>query len=139
MKKKSSASIQDKKDWIEFTENVGNIPNKEEYFSSINKQRNIPKLDLHGCSLTEANVLVKNFIIKSFNNGDRKILIITGKGKRSKTLNNPYISEKFSILKNSVPQYIKNEIDLSSKVTKISTAPIKDGGEGAISIKLKKN
>ena len=37
------------------------------------------------------------------------------------------------------PEYIKNNVDLSSKISKISKASIKDGGEGAIYIFLKKN
>ena len=57
----------------------------------------VPKLDLHGFSLIEANKKVKKFIIESFYNGYRKILIITGKGSRSKSYDNPYFSEKLSV------------------------------------------
>ena len=66
-------------------------------------------------------------------------MIITGKGSRSKTHNNPYLSEKLSVLKNSVPDYIKNDKSLEDKVLQISKADLKDGGEGAISIILRKN
>ena len=45
-------------------------------------------------------LLVKKFIIQSFEQGYRKLLIVTGKGKRSKVNENPYISSKFSVLKN---------------------------------------
>ena len=39
--------------------------------------------------------MVKNFIIKSFNDGYKKLLVVTGKGSRSKSQENPYLSEKF--------------------------------------------
>ena len=48
------------------------------------------------------------FFIKSFNGGYQKLLIVTGKGLRSKSYQNPYLSEKFSVLKYSVPEYIQN-------------------------------
>jgi len=43
------------------------------------------------------------------------------------------------VLKYSVPEYIKNDENLSNKIHRISTADIKDGGEGAIYIFLKNN
>ena len=97
----------------------------------------VPKLDLHGFSLIEANKKVKKFIIESFYNGYRKLLIITGKGSRSKSYDNPYFSEKLSVLKYSVPEYIKRDENLNSKISKISKANLDDRGEGAIYIFLK--
>ena len=78
-------------------------------------------------------------IIKSFNSGYKKLLIITGKGLRSKSHENPYFSKKLSVLKYSVPEYIKNDEDLNNKIIRISEADIKDGGEGAIYIFLRNN
>ena len=82
---------------------------------------------------------MKKFITDSFNNGYKKLLIVTGKGSRSKSHENPYFSEKLSVLKYSVPEYISNDEDLTNKISKISTADLNDGGEGAIYIFLKKN
>ena len=42
-------------------------------------------------------------------------------------------------LKNSVPEYIRNDENLSSIISKITQASPKDGGEGAINIFLKNN
>tara|TARA_B100001123_G_C14458147_1_gene689445 strand:+ start:75 stop:506 length:432 start_codon:yes stop_codon:yes gene_type:complete len=138
VKKKYEATSEDKEDWLSFTKKIGNIFPKEEDIGKNNiKINKVPKLDLHGISLSEANIKVKDFIIKSFNDGYKKIIIITGKGLRSKFHNNPFVSEKLSSLKNSVPEYIKNDEDLSDKINKISTASIKDGGEGAVYIFLK--
>ena len=138
MKKKFSATTQDKKDWFNFTQKKNKIYNKEsEFVSNDIVKSKIIKLDLHGESIDQANKKVKEFIIKSFDLGYKKIQIITGKGLRSKAYNNVYRSEKMSILKNSVPEYIQNNDDLLNKIKKIENTPVKDGGEGAIFIYLK--
>ena len=84
-----------------------------------------------------ANKLVKKFVIERYAQGYKKLLVITGKGLRSKVVDNPYISEEMSKLKHSVPEYIRNEVSLMTKISKISKAELKDGGEGAIYIFLK--
>ena len=140
MKKKYSASSKDKKDWADFTKQVGNISVTEDDFLEENQQINkVRKLDLHGYSLDNANKVVKKFIIESFDKGYNKLLIVTGKGLRSKSYDNPYISESLSVLKNSVPEYIKNNENLNSIISKIIQADQQDGGEGAINIFLKNN
>ena len=140
VKKKNLISSKDKKDWLAFTKQMGNIKAKESDLLKENiKLSEVKKLDLHGFSLIEANQIVKNFIINSFNSGYKKLLIVTGKGLRSKSHENPYLSEKLSVLRNSVPEYIKNDENLANKITSISTADIKDGGEGAIYVFLKNN
>ena len=138
MKKKYITSKKDKEDWIAFTKQMGTISSKEDEFINQNKGIDkLRKLDLHGLSLDESNKKVKKFISESFNFGYKKLLVVTGKGLRSKSHENPYISEKLSVLKYSVPEFIENDKDLSSKIIKISKANIKDGGEGAIYIFLK--
>ena len=140
VKKKYTASFKDKKDWIDFTQQIGDISAKEADLVQENKQTNkVPKLDLHGSSLTESNKMVKKFVIESFHRGYKKLLLVTGKGLRSKSYNNPYVSEKLNVLKYSVPEFIKNDEDLKSKISRILKADIKDGGEGAIYIFLKNN
>ena len=140
MKKKYSVTSKDKKDWDVFTKQMGSISAKESDFLKENVQINkVKKLDLHGSSLVEANERVKNFIIKSFNSGYKKLLVITGKGLRSKSSGNPYLSETLSTLKYAVPEYIRNDESLNKKITRISEADLKDGGTGAIYIFLKNN
>ena len=138
MKKKSSVTSKDKNDWDVFTKQMGNISAKESDFLKENIQINkVKKLDLHGSSLVEANERVKNFIIESFNSGYKKLLVITGKGLRSKSSGNPYLSETLSTLKYAVPEYIRNDESLNKKIIRISGADLKEGGEGAIYIFLK--
>ena len=139
MKKKYTPTIKDKKDWVDFTKNLKNIYDKD-----LNKiqgniiKKKIKKLDLHGLTLVQANRAVKKFIIQCFEEGYKNLLIITGKGIRSKVQNNPYLSEKMSVLKYSVPEFLKSDKELLNKIKDIKTAEIKDGGEGAFYIFLKK-
>ena len=138
MKKKIVPSSKDKEDWMAFTKEMGSISVKEEdLLEKKEKKYIVPKLDLHGFSLEEANKAVKKFVNESFNTGYKKLLVVTGKGSRSKTYDNPYLSEKLSMLRYSIPDYIKNDENLSSKVSKIEKASFKDGGEGAIYIFIK--
>ena len=140
VKKKYVATFQDKKDWIDFTKQIDNIGVKEADLLQENIQINkVPKLDLHGFSLEESNKKVKKFIIESSNRGYKKLLVITGKGLRSNSYSNPYISEKLNVLRNSVPEFIKDDEDLRNKISKVLEADIRDGGEGAIYIFLKNN
>ena len=139
MKKKYPVTPKDKKDWIAFTKRLENIYDKDIDFIKQNTTVNkIRRLDLHGLSLDQANKIVKKFIIESFEDGYKKLLIITGKGSRSKIYKNPYRSEQMNSLKYSVPEFIKNKGDLFEKINKISTADLKDGGEGAFYIFLRK-
>ena len=138
MNKKKYSTKKDKEDWLNFTKNLGNVEDKERNLSKPNiSSRQIIKLDLHGYSLAEANDKVRQFIIKSYEENSRKLLIVTGKGTRSKAYENPYKSKDISILKNSVPDYIKSNQEISNKILKISRADQKDGGDGAFYILLK--
>ena len=138
MKKKYPVTVQDKKDWAAFTKDPSYLYDKEDNSQNENNKKDkIIKLDLHGFSLDEANQKVKKFIIKAYNSGYKKLIIVTGKGLRSKTYNNPYASNQMSILKNSIPEYISNDVDLSNIIKTISKADMQHGGEGAICISLK--
>ena len=138
MKKNNKVSFKDKKDWSDFVKKMGTVIDKDQLYSEKNINKNITKkLDLHGFSLNEANQITKKFITNSYEEGYSKLLLILGKGSRSKVYQDPYRSKDMNILKNSVPEYIKNNIELSDKILRISEAEIKDGGEGAINIFLK--
>ena len=138
VKKKFVASSREKKVWSSYTSSLKNIYNKEIYFTEKEiKNKKILKLDLHGLSLEKANNSIKRFIDEALSKQCKKLLIVTGKGSRSKIYNDPYRSEKMNILKYSVPWFIRNNEDLLIKIKKISKANLKDGGEGAFYIFLK--
>ena len=130
-------SDKDKKDWENFITNKEKIPNKD--FSTKNKIRyeKIKKIDLHGYTLEEANKTVDNFIKKCFDESATKIIVITGKGLRSKNVLNPYLSKDLSILKYSVPEFIESNNSLMKLIIEITDAKIEDGGGGAFYIYLK--
>jgi DNA-nicking Smr family endonuclease len=140
VKKKYTIPNKDKNDWVTFTKKMGTInPKQVDLAKEISKTNKVPTLDLHGFSLSDANKEAEKFILKSFKLGFEKISIITGKGSRSKSYKDPYISEKLSILKYSVPDYISNNMNLSNKINKTSEAPLKHGGDGVLHIFFKKN
>ena len=138
MKKEKLVTSKDEKDWNNFINNTDSVYDKdsEESINYIKKNRT-KKIDLHGLSIRKANEEVKFFLIKSYEAGYKKVIIITGKGSRSKVYSDPYKSDKMNILRYSVQNFIENEIDLTKIVKKISQADIKDGGEGAIYLFLK--
>ena len=129
----------DIKAWRKFTSGKETIENKDYYLDKKKAStQKIRKVDLHGLSLDEANKKVEILVDKYFVEGVEKIIIITGKGLKSKTIDNPYVSKNLSILKNSVPDYINTNSKIKNKIKNISKAEIKDGGEGAFYIFLKK-
>jgi len=131
-------SDKDKKDWKSFISSKDKIPNKDLKITKDKvKKKTIKKIDLHGFSLENANKVIEEFITQSFEEGVNKIIAITGKGLRSKNDENPYISKNLSILKYSVPEFIKSNINLMKLIKNIKEADIEDGGEGAFYIYLK--
>ena len=132
-------SNKDKKDWNNFIFGDEKVLNKDISLSKKNIKNYLVKtIDLHGFSLNDANKAVYEFIKKSFEECVDKIIVITGKGSRSKNKNNPYFSKNLSILKNSVPDFIKSNNNLMKIIKNISEAKIEDGGSGAFYIYLKK-
>ena len=134
----SKISDKDKKDWKNFISSKNKIPNKDLKITKDKiKIKIIKKIDLHGFSLENANKVIEEFIAQSFEEGVNKIIVITGKGLRSKNDENPYISKNLSILKYSVPEFIKSNINLMKIIKNINEADIEDGGKGAFYIYLK--
>ena len=68
-----------------------------------------------------------------------RINVITGKGLRSKNIANPYLSKDLSILRYSVPEFIKSNKNLMKMIKYIEEADNKEGGSGAFNIYLKKS
>ena len=128
----------DKQDWDNFLYNDETMPDKDSDQKEKLKRQNI-SYDLHGYSLDDANKKVEELINYSYNNGIRKLTIVTGKGIHSQNEKDPYISKDLGILKYSVPEYIKNNNYLMSMINEIKDANIEDGGSGAFYILLKKN
>ena len=134
----SKLTDKDKKDWKNFTSSRDKVPNKDFKINKKNIKENTERIiDLHGFSLENANKIVEGFINNSYQEGIKKVIVVTGKGTRSKTANNPYLSRDLSILKHSVPEFIKSNPSLMNKIKQISEANIEDGGSGAFYIYFK--
>ena len=131
-------SDKDKRDWKKFVKSKEKIFNKDlSKEQNFNQKTSTKTIDLHGFTLKNANKTVDEFIKKSFSKKVKKLTVITGKGLRSNTQNNPYVSKDLSILKYSVPEFIKSNSDLMKLIKEIKIAGEEGDGSGAFNIYLK--
>ena len=129
-------SDKDRKDWQKFLDSSDKLYNKDvhQVNNRIISERSI---DLHGYTLEEANKKISEFIENCYVNKIKKINVITGKGMRSKNLDDPYQSKDLSILKHSIPEYIKNSPELMSKIIRIDFESVNSPSKGNFDIFLK--
>lgn len=128
----------DKKDWQEFLDRKDSLEIKDEKIFKENFNIFERSIDLHGCTLDEANEVITRFIKNSSKDKVTKIKVITGKGLRSKNFDNPYVSNNLGILKYSVPNYIKNNSNLMRLIKEIDFKQVEDLNSGSFLIFLKK-
>ena len=136
MIKKKDLDLEDKKIWEEYIKNPSDIYDKDQGASKSIQRKERYKFDLHGFTLDEANIKVKKIIDHCVKNKFKELLLITGKGIHSTSDQDAYVSKNFGKLKYSVPEFIKTS-ELNKFVISINDAETKDGGEGAIIIKLR--
>ena len=136
MIKKKYLSSEDKKTWEDYIKDPSDIYDKDKQSFKLSKKNRF-KFDLHGFTLDEANKKVSEVIKSCIEKKYKELLLITGKGIHSTNDKDAYVSKDFGKLKFSVPEFIKSDPDLKNLVISINEADIKDGGEGAILIKLK--
>ena len=129
-------SDKDKKDWQNFLDSSEKLQNKD--LDQINNEIILERsIDLHGYTLEEANKKISEFLENCYLNKVKKINVITGKGMRSKNLEDPYQSKDLRILKYSVPEYIKNNNELMNKIIKIDFESVNSPSKGNFDIFLK--
>ena len=132
----SKLSDKDKKDWQSFLDSSEKLQSKDEY--KLHHQTQLERsIDLHGYTLQEANKEITKFIENCYLNRVKKINVITGKGMRSKNLDDPYQSTDLSILKYSVPEYVKNNPELMKRIIKIDFDAVNSPSKGNFDIFLK--
>ena len=112
-------SKKDLKTWKDFVEGKGKLYNKDIIYKEPNYKKKGATIDLHGFSLDQANRRIEKFIINCYEKKIEKLNIITGKGLRSRVEQNPYQSKDLSILKYSVPEFIKSNSELMRFIKKI--------------------
>ena len=131
-------SDKDLRDWENFVNSKDRISSKEEINKSqINKKESTFKIDLHGFSLDQANKFIEKTINDCFEKEVSKLNIITGKGMRSKSTEDPYKSSELSILKHSIPEFIKSNVDLMKLIKKVETTDEKNSGSFNVYLKSK--
>ena len=128
----------DLKDWKNFVKSKDKVHSKDEVNNhSINKNKSTFAIDLHGFSLDQANKLVEKTINDCFEKEVSKLNIITGKGMRSKSAEDPYKSSELSILKHSIPEFIRSNVDLMKLVKKIENIDEKNSGSFHVYLRSK--
>ena len=137
MIKKKDLDQNDKKAWEEYIKNPSDIYDKDKNYFKENQRKERFKYDLHGYTLEDANRKVKEIILSCKENKYKEILLITGKGLHSTNDKDIYVSKNLGTLRYSVPEFIKSSEELNNFIISIKEADIKDGGEGALLIKLK--
>ena len=129
-------SDKDKKDWQNFLDSSEKLQNKD--LDQINNEIILERsIDLHGYTLEEANKKISEFLENCYLNKVKKINVITGKGMRSKNLEDPNQSKDLSIIKYSVTEYIKNNTELMNKIIKIDFESVNSPSKGNFDIFLK--
>jgi len=129
-------SNKDKQDWQNFIDSSEKLYNKDKE-ETIKDNISEKTIDLHGFTLDEANIKISEFIETCYLKKIKKINVITGKGMRSKNLDDPYQSADLSILKHSVPEFIKNNSDLMKKIIKIDFEAVNSQSKGSFHVYLK--
>lgn len=87
------------------------------------------RLDLHGHTQAAAHRTLERFLQDGYMAGIRTVLIITGKGDR--------IGGRPGVLRDAVPRWF-NEMPMRQWVAGFSYAAPKDGGDGALYVRLKR-
>ena len=131
-------SDKDKEDWKKFIDSNDKLINKDLNNQNFKKNLKNKSIDLHGYTLENANKTIRDFINKCFLEEVASIRVITGKGSRSKNKEDPYLSTDLSILKYSVPNYIKNNYELMKKIKKLDFDSVNDISQGSFDILLNK-
>jgi len=84
-------------------------------------------IDLHGMDQARARTVLEAFIFRSWNEGMRAVLVITGKGLRGD-----------GVLRRMTPEWLA-DARLRDVVAGISEAQRRHGGEGALYVALKRH
>ena len=94
------------------------------------------RLDLHGLTLEHAYPTLTRFIMTSWNQGHRLVLVITGKGQKA----DPFdpIPRRRGVLKQQVPQWLKMA-PVAQAVLQVTESHVRHGGAGAYYVYLRRN
>lgn len=94
------------------------------------------RIDLHGMTLAQARPALTGFIMRAHSEGQRLVLVITGKGKRAE--DDGPIPVRPGVLRHNVPHWLQSP-PLAQLVLQVSPAHLKHGGEGAYYVYLRRS
>jgi DNA-nicking Smr family endonuclease len=94
------------------------------------------RIDLHGRTQSQAHAALLRFLESRQTQGARIVLVITGKGARSKQQVSDFGSER-GVLKRQVPLWL-NLPEFRRFVVAVEEAHIGHGGEGALYVRLRR-
>lgn len=124
------------------------IKNTEFFLEKIDLKKGIKKgsfhidkkIDFHGRSLLQSEDLFNNTIIESYNNGQRCLLFVTGKGlyklKNYEERDKPKLYH--GIIRSSFVEWARSK-KFSKYILSFEQASIEHGGDGAFYVYLRKN
>ncbi len=93
------------------------------------------RIDLHGMTLAQAHPALIGFILNASANGNRLVLVITGKGRI--TQDSGQFPERKGILKRQAPEWLRQP-PLNTIVQQVSDSHQKHGGSGALYVYLRR-
>lgn len=93
------------------------------------------RIDLHGMTRAEAHQALTPFLLTAAETGARCVLVITGKGSRSRT--DDYGRPVGGAIRNDLPGWL-NMAPVRDRVLGFSQAQPQDGGEGAFYVLLRR-
>ena len=108
-------------------------------YSRLKKGRLRPSktLDLHGLRYENAKFDVLNFIRSAYNDNQRLVLIITGKGKYTKNDTTHVSNERSGVLRQALPTWLEDN-NIRSLILNFTSAHLSHGGSGAFYVYLRK-
>lgn len=92
------------------------------------------RLDLHGCTQSEAHAALLQFLRRAQHDGARYVLVITGKGR----LGGGDIFREVGVLRRQVPQWLRLP-EFRPYVTGFEDAHPAHGGEGALYVHVRRS
>lgn len=95
------------------------------------------KLDLHGLRQGEAHTVLRDFLLRAFQNDVRIALVVTGKGKTT-SRDEAGFSDHPGVLRRMVPHWL-SELELRYIVLGFEEAAPSHGGSGALFVRLRSN
>jgi DNA-nicking Smr family endonuclease len=141
--------LENKQNYLNRTSNkkIGNQDNffddklliDKKVYSRLKKGRLRPSktLDLHGLRYVDAKFHVLTFIRSAYNDNQRLVLIITGKGKYTKNDITYVSNERSGVLRQALPTWLKDN-NIRSLILNFTSAHFSHGGSGAFYVYLRK-